>query len=66
MICLQDLTFDDIRLYIDDKLNANRRFLQLALQVSEEAPALVHEIVTKADEVLLWVKLVIKSVLIPS
>lgn len=63
-IRLQHLTFEDIKLYVDDKLHANRRFQQLALQESEEAPALVQEIVTKADGVFLWVKLVVKSILI--
>ncbi|KAG0652892.1 hypothetical protein D0Z07_0177 [Hyphodiscus hymeniophilus] len=64
IIRLQNLTFEDIRLYVDDKLHANRRYQQLALQESEEAPALVEEIVTKADGVFLWVKLVVKSILI--
>jgi hypothetical protein len=63
-IRLQDLTFEDIRLYVADKLHDNKRFQQLALQEPEKAPALVHELVTKADGVFLWVTLVVESILI--
>jgi hypothetical protein len=63
-IRLQDLTPNDIKLYVTDKMHGNRRFRQLATEQPEQAPALVREIVTKADGVFLWVVLVVQSLLI--
>ncbi|KAE8446759.1 hypothetical protein EG329_011664 [Mollisiaceae sp. DMI_Dod_QoI] len=58
---LQDLTFDDIALYVNEKLTENERtfFDQEPLKISY----FVSEIVTKADGVFLWVKLVVRSLL---
>jgi hypothetical protein len=58
---LQDLTFDDIRLYVGDKLAASPQFERLQIREPRQAPELVEEIVTKADGVFLWVKLVVQS-----
>jgi hypothetical protein len=58
---LQDLSFDDIRLYVRENLAASPRFEILRIQEPLRAPELVEEIVTKADGVFLWVKLVVQS-----
>jgi NACHT domain len=60
---LQDLTFKDINNYTNDNLRTNKRFQQLLLKEPVIAPALVEEIVAKADGVFLWVRLVVESLL---
>jgi hypothetical protein len=60
---LQNLTYRDIEQYVCDKLNNNDAFQRLATTEPSEAPALVHEIIEKADGVFLWVKLVVQSLL---
>lgn len=65
-IRLQDLSFQDIKLFVADKLHMHKRFQQLALREDQSALALalVQDIVKKADGVFLWVKLVVRSILI--
>jgi hypothetical protein len=60
---LQDLTVEDIKKYVNDNLKSSQRYQALSLQEPIKAPALVEEIVSKADGVFLWVKLVVKSLL---
>lgn len=60
---LQDLTYRDIEQYVRDKFNRNTAFLKLASREPAAAPALLKEIVEKADGVFLWVKLVVRSLL---
>jgi hypothetical protein len=60
---LQDLTMEDIKKYVNDNLKSSQRYQALSLQEPIKAPALVEEIVSKADGVFLWVKLVVKSLL---
>lgn len=60
---LQDLTYRDIQQYVNDKFYQNDAFLKLANSESTVAPALLHEIVEKADGAFLWVKLVVRSLL---
>ncbi|KAH8786794.1 hypothetical protein F5882DRAFT_326431 [Hyaloscypha sp. PMI_1271] len=60
---LQDLTFDDISLYVNETLAADARMKSLSDEQPTEASKIVTEIVTKADGVFLWVKLVAKSLL---
>jgi hypothetical protein len=60
---LQDLTFDDISLYVNETVAADARMKSLSDEQPTEASKLVTEIVTKADGVFLWVKLVAKSLL---
>jgi hypothetical protein len=60
---LQDLTLGDIQDYVSDHLATNPRYKQLTYQEPLKAPALVQEIVHKADGVFLWVKLVVQSLL---
>ena len=44
---LQDLTFDDIVVYVSDILRDNRKMLDLAKENPAHASELVNEIVTK-------------------
>jgi hypothetical protein len=60
---LQDLTFDDISLYVTDKFHRNPAFTRLEAPDSELASELVGEIVEKADGVFLWVKIVVRLLL---
>lgn len=60
---LQDLTVEDIRSYVYNTLHIDKRFQNLCLREPERAPQLVTELVTKADGVFLWVKVVIRSIL---
>jgi hypothetical protein len=60
---LQDLTFDDISLYVNETLAADARMKSLSDEQPTEASKLFTEIVTKADGVFLWVKLVVRSLL---
>jgi hypothetical protein len=56
---LQYLTFEDIKLFVGDRLGKDKRLQRLSLEEPDRAPALVIEIVNKADGVFLWVKLVV-------
>lgn len=60
---LQDLTFNDISGYIDDKINGHERMRELRQLHAESADNLTLEIVTKASGVFLWVKLAVNSLL---
>ena len=60
---LQDLTFCDIKKYVDDELASNDQMLVLQKQEPDEAPKLVLEIIERADGVFLWVRLVVQSLL---
>jgi hypothetical protein len=58
---VQDLTKDDIRLYVKDKLERNNHMQELLIESPKEATSFVDELVEKADGVFLWVVLVVKS-----
>jgi hypothetical protein len=60
---LQDLTFNDIKQFVDDELGASVQMQDLQRREPEEAPKLVLEIVDKANGVFLWVRLVVMSLL---
>lgn len=60
---LQDLTFEDITVFVQDKLNSTARFRSIAYDDPEAAKNLINEVVTKASGVFLWVKFVVKSLL---
>jgi hypothetical protein len=60
---LQDLTSDDIRLYIQGKLNENDMMIDVVRDSPTIANQLAHDIASKADGVFLWVRLVVKSLL---
>jgi len=61
-LALEDLTQDDIRVYVRDTLEENSRFRGLKARDSR-SQELVQEIVEKARGVFLWVVLVVKSLL---
>lgn len=58
---LQDLTVDDITLYVDDKLTKNRHMRDLLRTCPQDGQWLIDEIATRASGVFLWVVLVVKS-----
>ncbi|KAF4633368.1 hypothetical protein G7Y89_g4751 [Cudoniella acicularis] len=60
---LQDLTYTDIVRYVDERLNNNERWVQLECKETKNAEALKHELVTMANGIFLWVKLVVRSLL---
>jgi hypothetical protein len=60
---LQDLTWSDIRHYVDDKLDTNLRMETLKKSNAAAASFLVRTIVNKANGVFLWVYIVTRSVL---
>ncbi|KAH9205388.1 hypothetical protein DL95DRAFT_528851 [Leptodontidium sp. 2 PMI_412] len=60
---LQDLTYNDISLFVDGRFGSNASFRKLVLHEAESAATLVNDIVLKADGVFLWVRLVVKSLL---
>jgi hypothetical protein len=60
---LQDLTLNDIRQYVEDRLRSHPRFLRLAEVEPWRTRAIINEISSKASGVFLWVKLVVKIIL---
>ncbi|KAF2096455.1 hypothetical protein NA57DRAFT_43108, partial [Rhizodiscina lignyota] len=61
-ICLQDLTRDDIALYVRNKLEEDPTFVH-ARKEDDRYDQLVVEIVDKAQGVFFWVFLVVRSLL---
>lgn len=61
-LALEDLTREDIKVYVEDTLEKNQRFRTLTSRDSRSQD-LVQEIVEKARGVFLWVVLVVKSLL---
>lgn len=60
---LQDLTFEDIKHYVEDKLHSNPRMLALEAREPNGVAQLVQSLVGKASGVFLWVTLVTRSIL---
>jgi hypothetical protein len=60
---LHELTYEDVRTYVDDRLATHPRITVLAHEDVDGAKALIDEIVTSASGVFLWVKLVVRSLL---
>ncbi|KAH7364678.1 hypothetical protein BKA65DRAFT_491856 [Rhexocercosporidium sp. MPI-PUGE-AT-0058] len=60
---LQDLTKHDMRVYVQDKLAANRKMLELSKSDPQAARKFIKTAEGKANGVFLWVKLVTKSLL---
>jgi hypothetical protein len=60
---LHHLTYNDITLYVNDKLAKHPRFAVLSSENKNGSQALIREIVTSATGVFLWVKLVVQSLL---
>jgi len=62
-LTLQDLTWNNIQTYVNEEFAGDRRILTLSKDSPIAASHFVTEIVTKADGVFLWVKLVVRSLL---
>lgn len=60
---LQDLTHNDIRMYVDERLYENERMQDYVRREPTESQQLVEEIVAAADGVFLWVYLVVTSLI---
>ena len=62
-LLLEQLTYDDIKLYITTKFNENRRYSHLKAREPDYASNLIEGIIEKASGVFLWVRLVVQSLL---
>ena len=60
---LQDLTYNDIRLYAVDKISDHPQFRRLVAEDETQASRLIDEIVTKASGVFLWVIIVVRRLM---
>ncbi|KFY47630.1 hypothetical protein V495_01894 [Pseudogymnoascus sp. VKM F-4514 (FW-929)] len=60
---MQNLTYKDIEIYVNERLYENPAFQRLAEEEPEEMSELIRELVQKADGVFLWVRIVVKSLL---
>jgi hypothetical protein len=60
---LQDLTYNDIHIYVTDKLDDHRMMKRLREQNPCEARSLTDSIVHRADGVFLWVVLAVRSLI---
>jgi hypothetical protein len=60
---LQDLTLNDVEKYVKEELTTSERYQQLAAKEPIPAAELEQEIVTSADGVFLWVRLVVECLL---
>ncbi|CAI7584128.1 unnamed protein product [Penicillium glandicola] len=60
-LTLEDLTRDDISLYVQAKLGEHETYRKYILENSLRGIDLVHEVVSKANGVFLWVYLVVRS-----
>ncbi|KAM7212830.1 hypothetical protein V8F06_011776 [Rhypophila decipiens] len=58
---LQDLTRDDIKTFVTDRLWANKSIQRLLKHEPGTLPALANEISKRASGVFLWVSIVVKS-----
>jgi hypothetical protein len=57
---LQDLTRRDMKLYVDGELSTHRLMARLVQEFPEKAPCLVSGILSKAEGVFLWTRLVVR------
>jgi hypothetical protein len=60
---LQDLTYEDISLYVREKLEDREEVLRMSLAEPSDFQELIEEIIVKASGVFLWVTLVVRSLL---
>lgn len=61
MIRMQDLTSQDLALFVDDRLSGNRAFAELTKIHPRETQILLSDIAGKANGVFLWLSLVVKT-----
>lgn len=62
-LMLQDLTYPDIKHFIDSSFNNNPEFVELEKRESGYASELLRDIAQKSAGVFLWVNLVVRSLL---
>lgn len=62
-LLLEQLTSDDIRIYVTAKFEANKRYQRLKLQDPEHSQGLIRDVARKSAGVFLWVYLVVESLL---
>ena len=62
-LMLQDLTYPDIRHFIDSAFNNKPEFVELEKREPEYASELLKDIAQKSSGVFLWVNLVVRSLL---
>ncbi|KAM7212421.1 hypothetical protein V8F06_012190 [Rhypophila decipiens] len=62
MLRLQDLAYEEIRLYVQDTLEEDPSFREMK-EDDERCQELIHEIVIRADGVFFWVRLVVNSLI---
>lgn len=62
-LLLEQLSYSDIKLYVCDKFDENKRYVQLKSREGTYAADLVESVVQKASGVFLWVYLVVDSLL---
>lgn len=60
---LQDLTYDDFQIYVQEELEDSPQMLYLVRIAPAQAMIFTHNIVEKVNGVFLWVKLVVWSLL---
>jgi hypothetical protein len=60
---VQDLTYDDISVYVNDKMHGHPRMRRLMAKQRDAADALALELVSASSGVFLWVSLVVISLL---
>jgi hypothetical protein len=60
---LQDLTYQDIKFFVESKFQGNAGFAQLEIMEPVYADRLKEHVTVKAEEVFLWVFLVVQSLL---
>ncbi len=60
---LEQLTKQDISIYVDDRLGSNERLATLTIEEPELRAKLIREVVSKASGVFLWVRLVVDILL---
>ncbi|KAK5626750.1 hypothetical protein RRF57_002465 [Xylaria bambusicola] len=60
---MQDLTINDIELYVRDLLHGNQYYQRLKARDETETEKLIAGVTTKAQGVFLWVDLVLRSLL---
>lgn len=61
---IQELTKGDIQQFVEERLSSSRRWKELVTRDPERCLQLRTQLVSKADGVFLWVKLVVNSLLV--
>ena len=62
-ICLQDLTREDIRTFVEQKLLKNHHWRRLTQSSPREAELVINETTARADGVFLWVRLAVSDII---